>query len=96
MFLPEEYAFYQKDYAGHTRLIRMNSIYFMIEDNPYAHYVRIFIKGFVKPLTLWKNEEYFLIGDYTQKQVEDRILELLSPDIKRSLWNLSAFLPYED
>jgi len=43
---------------------------------------------FPKALELWKNEAYDAAGDYTQQMVEDRILEILGPDIKAGLESL--------
>jgi len=41
----------------------------------------------LKPLTLWSGEEYDSIGDWTQAQAENRVLELLGNDIKTGLEN---------
>jgi hypothetical protein len=43
------------------------------------------------PLTLWNGAAYDAAGDYTQAQVEARVLQLLGPDIKAGLEAL--FLP---
>ena len=43
------------------------------------------------PLELWKGDAYDAAGDYTQDQVEARILELLGDDPKSVLESL--FLP---
>lgn len=43
------------------------------------------------PLPLWQGAAYDAAGDYTQAQVEARILELLGPDIKAGLEQL--FVP---
>jgi hypothetical protein len=43
------------------------------------------------PLVLWKGEAYDVAGDYTQSQVESRVLELLGSDIKAGLEKL--FVP---
>jgi hypothetical protein len=37
------------------------------------------------PLTLWEGEDYDKAGDYTQTDVEARILELFGKDIKAGL-----------
>jgi hypothetical protein len=42
----------------------------------------------IKPLVLWSGEEYDNIGDYTQAQAEDRVLELLGPNIQEKLQNM--------
>jgi hypothetical protein len=43
------------------------------------------------PLTLWSGDAYDAAGDYTQAQVEAKVLELLGPDIKAGLETL--FMP---
>lgn len=45
----------------------------------------------LKPLTLWSNEEYDAIGDWTQAQAESRVLELLGSDIKTGLEQQSMY-----
>lgn len=45
---------------------------------------------FMSPVTLWKDEEYDAAGDYTQAQVEARLLEVLGPDLKAGLERLLA------
>lgn len=37
------------------------------------------------PLTLWEKAAYDAAGDYTQSQVEARVLELLGSDVKAGL-----------
>jgi hypothetical protein len=43
------------------------------------------------PLVLWAGEAYDVAGDYTQAQVEARVLELLGSDVKAGLEGL--FVP---
>lgn len=43
------------------------------------------IRPFPQRLMLWEGAAYDDAGDYTQAQVEARILELLGPDIKAGL-----------
>ena len=40
------------------------------------------------PLTLWSGAAYDAAGDYTQAQVEARVLELLGSDLKAGLESL--------
>lgn len=42
----------------------------------------------MKLLVLWKGEEYDTLGDWTQNQAENRIIELLGEDQQSSLQNL--------
>lgn len=44
-------------------------------------------------LQLWNNESYDAAGDYTQADVEARLLELLGPDIKVGLEGLLVTRP---
>jgi hypothetical protein len=44
-----------------------------------------------QPVTLWSGDAYDAAGDYTQAQVEAKVLELLGPDIKAGLEAL--FMP---
>jgi hypothetical protein len=43
------------------------------------------------PLVLWTGDAYTVAGDYTQAQVEARVLELLGSDVKAGLEKL--FVP---
>ena len=59
-----------------------------IIDNPKKKKVVISISGIPKHLTLWEKTAYDSAGDYTQAQVEARILELLGNDPVKVLTNL--------
>ena len=54
-------------------------------DSPSTKLVNAHINPFPLPLNLWKGEEYDKIGDWTQKQAEEKIFELLGKDIQASL-----------
>lgn len=41
-----------------------------------------------RPITLWEGDAYDAAGDYTQAQVEARLLEVLGPDLKAGLERL--------
>lgn len=41
-----------------------------------------------RPITLWSGAEYDAAGDYTQAQVEARVLEVLGPDLRAGLEGL--------
>ena len=62
-----------------------------IIDSSALKRVQVQMKPFMKPLTVWEGEAYDLAGDYTQAQVEARVLELLGSDPKTVLEGL--FLP---
>lgn len=68
--------------------INLTTIDVVIMDYNTKKLVVARLAPFFKPLLLWKGEEYDSIGDYTQSQVEAKILELLGEDIQRSLQSL--------
>jgi hypothetical protein len=68
-----------------------NDLDITIVDNPKQKSVRVYVQHCPRPLILWENDTYTSAGDYTQAQVETRIVELLGNDPKRVLENL--FLP---
>lgn len=39
----------------------------------------------LRPLMLWRNDDYALVGDWTQAQAEERILEQLGGDVQIGL-----------
>lgn len=39
----------------------------------------------IKPLVLWSGDEYDNVGDYTQVQAEEKVLELLGSNIQEKL-----------
>jgi hypothetical protein len=59
-----------------------------IIDSSRLKSVKVQLRPFMKLLTLWENESYDIAGDYTQAQVEARILELLGDDPKSVLETL--------
>ena len=62
-----------------------------IIDNATRKYCAAQVRPCPFPLVLWQKEAYDAAGDYTQAQVEARVLELLGPDIKAGLERL--FVP---
>lgn len=71
--------------------ITLNELDITIIDNAKRKSVVAQIRPVPRPLVLWTKEAYDVAGDYTQAQVESRILELLGNDPKTVLENL--FLP---
>lgn len=65
--------------------ITLNSLDITILDNSQRKTCLARIHPFPFPLMLWSGEAYDAIGDYTQDQVEARVLELLDSDIKAGL-----------
>jgi hypothetical protein len=39
----------------------------------------------LRPLMLWRNDDYVVVGDWTQEQAEARILEQLGDDVQTGL-----------
>ena len=71
--------------------ITLTELDITIVDNKKRKIVEARIRPCPYPLTLWKGADYDSAGDYTQSQVENRVLELLGNDIKLGLENL--FVP---
>ncbi len=68
--------------------ITLNSLDFIIIDDNKKQTCSVMIRPFPKPLLLWAGEEYTLAGDYTQAQVENRLLEVLGNNPAEVLKNL--------
>lgn len=60
--------------------ITLNELKMVILDNVDKKECSVQITPFPKPLVLWSGEEYDLVGDYTQAQVDSRVLEKLGND----------------
>lgn len=71
--------------------ITISSLDVTIIDNVKRKSVVAQIRPCPYPLVLWTNEAYDVAGDYTQSQVESKILELLGSDVKAGLEGL--FVP---
>lgn len=68
--------------------ITFNELDITIVDNKKRRICEAKIRSCPYSLILWIGEDYDQIGDYTQAQVENRVLELLGPDIKDGLEKL--------
>ena len=66
----------------------LRSLNVTIVDNASGRLCSVFISPFPGRLTLWSGDAYDAAGDYTQSQVEARVLELLGTDIKAGLESL--------
>lgn len=60
--------------------VTFNDLKLVIIDNNHKKNVKVYIHPCRKLLTLWENEAYDDIGDYTQAQVETKVTELLGSD----------------
>jgi hypothetical protein len=65
-----------------------NSLDVTIIDKSSKKTVQVYIHPFRKLLTLWEKEAYDAAGDYTQAQVESKILELLGNNPASTLSSL--------
>jgi hypothetical protein len=52
----------------------------IIYDDVTRKVCNLMLHPFPKPLTLWRGEAYDIAGDYTQADVDARLLELLGDD----------------
>lgn len=82
-------SFIRKDGAVRVQPpITLSSLDVTIIDSATRKSVVAIIRPCPQPLVLWTNEAYDAAGDYTQAQVEAKILELLGSDVKSSLEKL--------
>lgn len=61
---------------------------YLIIDYPKNKTITAKIFPCPKPIILWQNNDYDNIGDYTQNQIEDRLMTVLGSNIKDSLESL--------
>lgn len=71
-----------------SSVIVLKDLNYLLIDNVNGKKAMVHISYIPQPLILWKDQEYDAIGDYTQQQVEDRIIELLGDDPSSVLNNL--------
>lgn len=60
----------------------LNDLDVLVLDHQARKLVLAKVHQLAGPLTLWRGPEYDAIGDYTQAQVENRIKELLGPNLE--------------
>lgn len=70
-----------------TEEITITELYPILIDNNRRKSVVAQLIPFFDTIMLWANEEYDSIGDYTQAQAENRILEILGDDPSNILKN---------
>ncbi len=61
-----------------------------IIDRPLRKVVVVKIHPLARPLVIWQKDQYDQAGDYTQTQLETRVLEILEAnnDLQNNLQNL--------
>lgn len=72
----------------HGEEITLDNLDFVIIDHPSKKAVLVRLAPFLRMILLWKENEYDTIGDYTQAQVENKILEILGEDLQTKLQSL--------
>lgn len=68
--------------------LELNNLDILLIDHPSQKRVMVKVHPAARPLLLWRGTEYDEAGDYTQAQVESRILEVLGEDLQVGLQNL--------
>jgi len=68
--------------------ITLNKLKLLILDDVNKKTCSVRITPFPIPLVLWSGEDYDAVGDYTQAQLEERVLEVLGNDPANVLKNL--------
>lgn len=68
--------------------VLMSDLDVFIMDRPLRKIVLVRIAPFLQPIVLWRGSEYDSVGDYTQAQVEQRILETLGDNPQEILQSL--------
>lgn len=66
----------------------LESLDIFIMDHPAHKRVMVKVHPVAKPLVLWRGDEYDEIGDYTQAQLEARVLEVLGENLQQGLQTL--------
>lgn len=82
MILPSPVTVRTPNFAG-PRAISELHVSFL--DVPAIRRVTAMLLPGHRPLVLWEGDAYDDAGDYTQAQVEARVLEVLGPDIQAGL-----------
>lgn len=70
----------------------LNELDVVIFDHQSRKLVIAKIHPVANPLPLWRGEDYDNVGDYTQAQVDERILELLGEDVQSGVQSLFSVL----
>jgi hypothetical protein len=68
--------------------IVLDDLDIVIFDHPSRKTVLVRLHPAARPLMVWRGPEYDNAGDYTQAQLEDRVLEVLGEDLQNGLQNL--------
>ena len=68
--------------------VELSSLNIVITDDAERKLVLARLASFLSPIVLWRGNNYDSIGDYTQAQVEDKVLEILSNSSLEKLQSL--------
>ena len=68
--------------------VELSSLNIVTTDDAERKIVLARLASFLSPIVLWRGNDYDSIGDYTQAQVEDKVLEILSNSSLEKLQSL--------
>lgn len=68
--------------------ITLTKLEVTFSDSPTYRVVSAYVRPMPKPVILWLGDEYDAVGEWTQQQANDRLLEKLGPDLKVGLESL--------
>ena len=71
--------------------LTLDTLDLIIIDDSARKFIVARLHPVLRPLPLWRGDDYDTIGDWTQAQAEARILELLGSDIQAGLQALVAY-----
>lgn len=91
MNLPQPVQITMSAYVDHngksipSRTFTISQVFPLIIDDHMGKTCRVMLRPGIKPMIVWQGEDYDNAGDYTQQQLEDRILEILGDDAQEKI-----------
>lgn len=91
MNLPQPVQITMSAYIDHngksisSRTFILSEVFPLIIDDHSNKICRVMLRPGIKPMIIWQGENYDEAGDYTQQQVEERILEILNTDTQEKI-----------
>jgi len=71
--------------------LTLDTLDLIIIDDSARKFIVARLHPVLRPLPLWRGEEYDVAGDWTQAQAEERILELVGSDVQAGLQALVSY-----
>lgn len=68
-----------------SKTFTLSEIFPLIIDDQKNKVCRVFLRPAPRPIVIWEGETYDNAGDYTQEQVENRILQILGDETKEKI-----------